>query len=217
MVNCLKASKRIAAVCLAFGLGIAVFTVCLSLFSRQAEPKLVRNSQEAVQCMQSMLDALCTGDYETAGEQIYGCPALHSGADNESESGRLIWETLIESLDYQWAGEPYASLSGISRDIHMTGLVIDSVTNPLKEVSMELLTQLVQEAENASQIYHSDGSYQESFVMEVLRDAVEQILREHSVLETRDITLTSVYEQGRWWVLPNQALLELISGGIIRQ
>lgn len=216
-MNCLKASKWITAVCLALGLGMAAFTVWLSLSSRQAEPKLVRTSLDAGQCMQSMLDALCAGDYETAGAQIYGCPALHSGADTESESGRLIWEALINSLDYQWEGEPYASLSGISRDIHMTGLVIDSVTAPLKEASMELLTQRVQEAENVDEIYNADGSYQEDFVMEVLKDAVEQTIQEYSVLDTRDITLTAVYEQGRWWVLPNQALLELISGGIIKQ
>lgn len=216
-MNCLKASKWITAVCLALGLGMAVFTVWLNLSSRQAEPKLVRTSLDAGQCMQSMLDALCAGDYETAGAQIYGCPALHSGADTESESGRLIWEALINSLDYQWEGEPYASLSGISRDIHMTGLVIDSVTAPLKEASMELLTQRVQEAENVDEIYNADGSYQEDFVMEVLKDAVEHTIQEYSVLDTRDITLTAVYEQGRWWVLPNQALLELISGGIIKQ
>lgn len=213
----MKASKRISFILAGIGLLLAAFTVWLSFSSRNAEPKLVRYSEEAGQCIQTMLDAVCIGDYASAGQRIYGSPSLTSGAETQSESGKLLWDALISSLSYEWVGEPYASLSGVSQDIKLTALKMDSVTSQLKEASMNLLTQRVQEAEDVSEIYDADGSYQEAFVMKVLKDATEQVIQAYSETETRDLTLTAVYEQGGWWVLPNQTFNELISGGIMKQ
>ena len=49
-------------------------------------------------------------------------------------------------------------------------------------------------------------------VDQALNDAVTQALSEDAQTVTRDVTLGLIYQDGAWWVVPDQALLQIISG-----
>ena len=51
-------------------------------------------------------------------------------------------------------------------------------------------------------------------VEEVLSQAVVQALAEDGQLVTRDVTLNLICRDGQWWAVPDQALLQAISGGV---
>lgn len=194
---------------------LAVGTVFLSLTSLEAEPQLIRQSTSAAASAEAMLDALCRGDYEEAGKWMYGSPSLGSGAESESETGRLLWDAFVKSLRYELIEDSFISQSGISQKVRLRALDLSAVTANLKERSQTLLTQRVEEAEDVSQIYDDSNNYKESFVMEVLRDATLEAIDQDAAYTTQEVTLDLVYENGQWWVVPSQNLMNVISGGII--
>jgi hypothetical protein len=49
--------------------------------------------------------------------------------------------------------------------------------------------------------------------MQVLYDAASEILKKDADYVTREITLNIVYRQEQWWIMPDQALVQAISGG----
>ena len=48
----------------------------------------------------------------------------------------------------------------------------------------------------------------------MLSQAVVQALAEDGQLVTRDVTLNLICRDGQWWAVPDQALLQAISGGV---
>lgn len=208
----MKSAKRAAAAFGGLGVILAVLTLWLSIGNRNAQPVLVKASQGAGQCAQSFLDDLMAGDYAAAGRKLYGSQDLGSGADTESEAGKLIWQAFLDSMELTLEGEPYALPTGVGYDVSAKILDIPAVTAHLQEYARELLTQRVAQAENVSQIYDSSNNYREEFVMELLRDAVRQALQQDIAYREETITLTLTYENGCWWVVPDSALIALISG-----
>ena len=130
----MKYSKGFALIFGIMGVLLACFTVWLCLTSLNAEPVLIRSSEGANACAVQMLDAVCSGDYAGAGAFLYGSPKLQSGAETESESGRLIWEAFINSLEYELVGDNFMSAQGVSQKVRLHRLDFDSVTRNLSEI-----------------------------------------------------------------------------------
>lgn len=89
------------------------------------------------------------------------------------------------------------------------------MTVNLKERSQTLLEQRVAEAVDVSEIYDENNEYREDFVMAVLRSAVEDALKEDARKMTVELTVKLSYQDGSWWVVADEALLDAISGGIL--
>lgn len=211
----MKSSKVFSIIFGVLGAIAAVLTIWLSLSNQNAEPVMLHRPEEAGVCARQMLDAVCAGDYSKAGSFFYGSPRMQSGAETESESGRLIWDAFIDSLEYELVGESYVSEQGISQKVKLHRLDFASVTEKLAERSRTLLTKRVQEAKDVSEIYSSGTNYREDFVLGVLRDATLAALQEDSRYVDEELVLNMIYDQGRWWVLADQALMNAISGGVV--
>lgn len=89
-----------------------------------------------------------------------------------------------------------------------------SVTANLRERSQALLNQRVEEAEDVSEIYDENNEYRESVVMEALQEAVKAALQEDAETVTVSLTVNLKYQNGTWWVVVDNALLDAFSGGI---
>ena len=205
--------KKIAAVFALVGLLLALFTVALSLHSRNVPAVLVEASEDAANTARELMEALKQGDFSKAETLLYGTPGLGADRQPADEVGKMVWQAFTDSMDYQFAGQLYATDRGLAQDVSITTLDMASVTRNLKSRSEKLLEERVQMAEDVSQIYDENNEYREEFVMQVLYDAVSQSLQQDAQLVTKDITLNLVYHQQQWWVMPDQALLQVISGG----
>ena len=97
----------------------------------------------------------------------------------------------------------FETISGIST---RSGLRKRSNINPF------LMEAKAAAAEDKTEIYNEDNSYRSELVNQALNDAVTQALGEDAQTVTRDVTLGLIYQDGAWWVVPDQALLQIISG-----
>lgn len=64
-----------------------------------------------------------------------------------------------------------------------------------------------------SEVYADDNTYREDFLRDVMLAAANAALTEAPARE-RSLTVHLQYRDRQWWVLPEQTLLEAVSGGI---
>lgn len=197
------------------GVCFATMGVYLALRFMNVGPILLEQPDAAREQVVSMMDALAQGDYETVSASLYGTPDLGLDREAEDEVGQLFWEAYRQSITCELVGSFYATESGVAHNVVIRSMELDSVTENLKERSQELLEERVEAAEDLSEIYDENYEYREDFVMAVLRDAAQEALTEDAEYITWEVTLNLIYENGQWWIMPEDALLEAISGGIL--
>lgn len=210
----MKIKKVLSLVFALLAVALTALTIYLTLSALDAEPVLVTPPEAAVETAEAVMAAICQGDYETAAGMMYGTPELGASRAPADEVGVILWDAFQESLSYELTGDCYATDSGIAQDVTITCLDFSSVTAPLRDRAQTLLVQRVEEAEDADIIYDENGDYREAFVMEVLRDVTLDALEEDAKNQEQKLTVNLVYKRGQWWVVPDQALLSAISGGI---
>ena len=199
-------------------LGAVLAAVCifLALTNQNASPVLVEQPQAAMDQVQTMLDALCAGDYDTVSGCLYGQPNL--GLDREAEDpvGQLIWDALSDSFSYELGQEFHATDSGVSLSVTIQALELNSVTENLRDRARTLMEQRIAQAEDPEEIYDENNDYREEFVMESLYEAARDALKQDARQTSWSLTLNLVFENGQWWIMPEQDLLRAISGGILK-
>lgn len=210
----MKISKLFSGIFGLLGAALLAVTVLVSVNALDDAPVLVEAPEAALTQSEAMMEALAQGDFSGAAARMQGQPQLGVDREPADEVGKMIWSAFVDSIRYEFTGECYATDSGIARNVTIETLDISSVTASLRQRSQTLLNQRVAQAEDVEQIYDENGDYREDFVMEVLHDAAREALKEDAVSVSKEITLNLVYQQGQWWVVPDQALLAAISGAI---
>lgn len=212
----MKAVKYLFSVLLAaIGLSAAAAAVFLCMKFVDAKPVLLTPPDVARSKVIMLMNAVSEGDYEEASQAIYGTPDLGVDREAADEVGVLIWDAFEGSVTYELLGDCYTTDQGLAQDIAITCLDVTSVTENLNERSQAMLEQRVAEAEDVSDIYDENNEYREDFVMAVLRDAVVDALDEDARKMTVELTVNLSYQDGKWWVVADEALLDAISGGIL--
>lgn len=209
----MKLAKFVGALFGLAGTVLMVGAIVVCLGSLDAPVRIVEYPQAAMERSEEMMDAVASGDFEAAAGVMYGQPDLGADREAEDEVGRLIWAAFVDSISYEFHGECYATDSGISRKASITTLDIASVTANLRDRSQKLLSDRVAAATDMAELYDGE-EFREDVVMEVLKEAVEQALKEDAETVSRDVTMNLIYRDGDWWVVPDQALLKAISGGV---
>ena len=212
----MKALRVIASMLLAVvSLCAAAAAVYLSSQFVDAKPILLTPPDVARSKVIMMMNAVSEGNYEEASQSIYGTPSLGVDREAADEVGIMIWDAFRDSISYELQGECYTTEQGLAQNVSITCMDVTSVTVNLKERSQALLEQRVEEAVDVSEIYDENNDYREDFVMAVLRDAVEDALVEDTRMMTMELTVNLSYQDGKWWVVADEALLDAISGGIL--
>lgn len=211
----MKPAKLFSGLFALLGAALIAGTVMLSFHSLDTPVRLLVPSEAAANRTEELMEAICRGDYTSAGNMMYSQPDLNAAEPPSSALGSLLWDAFHGSLSYAFKGACYATDSGIARDVTITSLNIADVMALLKERTQTLLEQRVAEAADMAEIYDENNNYQEAFVMDVLCDAATQILAEDDFLISQDITLNLIYQDGQWWVIAEQQLINAISGSVM--
>ena len=201
--------KFIAALFVLLSLGIGCTGTWLALTNLEAEPVLLEVPQEARTQALDLLDALCQGDYIAVSRYLYGQPDLGMDGQPADEVGQLFFEAYARSLRYELVRDCYATSEGVALDVCITALDVNAALLQLRQQAQALLQQRVAEAEDVSQVYDENGEYLEALVEEVLRASASQVLEEGSTVR-KQLTLECVFNDGKWWILPEDALLDII-------
>ena len=212
----MKTVKNLFSVLLAaIGLGAAAAAIFLCMKFVDAKPMLLTPPDVARSKVIMLMNAVAEGNYEEASQAIYGTPDLGVNREAGDEVGIMIWDAFEGSLTFELVGDCYTTDQGLAQKVSVTCLDVTSVTANLKERAQTLLEQRMEAASNVSEIYDENNEYWEDFVMAVLNDAVKDALEEDAKQMTVELTVNLSYQDGKWWVVADEALFNAISGGIL--
>ena len=207
--------KLLSLIFVVIGIAAAVAAVSLGLSNKDADPVLLAPPEDAKLQVVGLMDAVCAGDFDGASAYMLGQPDL--GVDREATDpvGVLIWNAFCDSMSYELIGDCYGTEAGLAQDVSMSWLDVTSVTSVLKDRSLTLLEQRVEEAEDLEDVYDENFQYREDFVMDVLYDAAVAALEEDAATITTEVSVNLVYQNEAGWIVADRNLLDAISGGIL--
>lgn len=211
----MKNSKLVPALFALMGATLAVLALLMCYRALNTAPIVLSQPEGARKCAEGLMVKLCQGDFAGASEFLYGTPSLDSGAQQEDETGKMIWDAFVSSLGYELVGDCYPNETGLCQKVRIRSLQIPSVAGRLKERSAALLEERVAAAPDMASVYDDNHQYREDFVLSVLKDAAAAAIAEDAVISQQELTLNLVFDRHMWWVMPDQALFSAISGGIL--
>lgn len=197
------------------GLTAAALGIWLGLGSVDAAPVLLREPEAVPERVEQMLELVSAGDYNGAGKLMQGQPDF--GADREAadETGRILWDAFVSGFSYRLEGECYATDSGVAQDVVITRLEPDSVTAGLRDRIRSVLEKRLETAEDVSEVYDENNNFREEVVAEALLEALKEAIREDASYTSVTVTVTLVWRDGSWWIVPEEGLIRAITGGIV--
>lgn len=210
----MKLARFFAVIFGAVGTLLMVGSIVLCFVFRDAPVYLAEVPAAAAECTRELMEAVEDGDFEAASQYLYGQPELGAGREPADAMGKLVWDAFVDSISWEFAGECYATDSGICRDVTVTALEIPSVTENLTSRANAILTARMASAAEMSELYDEENNFRPELIEEVLREAMTQALTEDAETVTEEVTLALIHQDGRWWVVPDQALLQLLSGSL---
>lgn len=209
----MKSIKNLSVVFGMVGVLFLFFAAALSFTALDAPAKLLAVSKDAKYLTEDYMEALCREDLESLGTMTYGQPRYLSGEEESSELAELLWDAYADSVSYTFSGDCYASAAGVCRDAEVTVLDISGILSELKQQSQKLLEERAVVADG-DLVFEEDGQYREEFAMQVLYDGAAAILKEQSRQKTIRLTLELTRQDGIWYVLPNPAVTNLLTGAM---
>ena len=154
---------------------------------------LVADPDGIPEAVDTLMHALQTGDWETVDESLSGDFGFTPELGEADSAERMIYEAYQNSLQWTCADTFLVQGPCVTQNVRVSCLDIPSVTHSMAEILADM-----DENISASQ----DA---------VLYTAAAQVLQTNAPVIQREITLTLQRENNQWRVVPNNALLALLS------
>ena len=197
------------------GIFAAVSGIVIAGTSFQDPPAMIKQPAQAKNTVTGFMSAVCEGDHVLASQMIQGLPELGINDGPADPVGAIIWDAYWSSARFELVGDCYATDSGVAQNVSFTHLDVSSVSEHLRERSMEILQQRVAQAADPSEIYDENNEYREDLVMSILEEAAQQIIDEDAELVTVQLTVNLCYDDGQWKIAADKELIDQLFFGCL--
>lgn len=208
----MKIARFFACILACIGMVLLVGSMGFFLWNRNAEVRVLELPQEAVAVSENFAQALNDGDLEAAAKLMYGQPDLGVSTLPETPESALIWEVFCSSIAVELADGWAVEQSSLVKTGTITTMDVHSVFAVLPKLVQSGLDQRIAAAEELSDIYDERNAFRVELVEEVLEEALQQALTQENQTITREVTIKLVNRDGNWWVVPDQNLLQTLTG-----
>lgn len=192
---------------------LAVIAGIIAVFwGLQAEPVILREPERARQCAEGFLNAINNGNLTEAAGYLPDPSALGEVPENADPVSTLIWDTYRSQMDTRATSELYTTTDGLCMDMELTTLDVDNAVERIGSLAVKRMQECVAFASDMSELYDDDGQYRPELVDDVLQRAALETLMSSLPTKTTSITLHLVQSGEVWRVIPDQALINALSG-----
>ena len=178
----------------------------------QAEPVILREPEKARQCAEEFLQAVNDGSLAEAADYLPDPSALGEVPEDADPIAGLVWDTYRTQLDAELVSGLYTTADGLCMDMELTALDVDDVVEKIGTLAVERMQERVAAASDMSELYGDDGQYRSELVDDVLQQAALETLMGALPTKTTSITLHLAQSGKTWKVIPDQALINALSG-----
>lgn len=209
----MKISKLASAMFFAAGTVLLVGSVVMSFAALSRPAKAVKPTQEANACAQSVLRALDDGDLSKVEEYFYGKPTLGLEREPATAEGKQIWNAYRDSIAVTTDGYCYGEGTNVYQTAKVTAMDITGTLSQWDKGAGELLKQKIDAAEDPAVLLDEGGDVPQTLKDELRGQALTQALADAKTVTTQ-ITFQLIEKDGQWWAVPDQAMLDVLSGGL---
>ena len=208
----MKIARFFAAILGCIGVLLLLGSMGFFLLNRNAPVRILELPREAVSVAEDFVKDLNDGDLEAAAQLMYGQPDLGVGTVPASVESAILWDAFCSSIAVELVGDWSVEQGCLVRNVSITNLDVSTVLGKIPERVQPLLDQRIAAAENLAEIYDENNDFREELVEEVLQQALQQSLSQDGQSVTRELPLKLINRNGRWWVVPHQNLLQILTG-----
>lgn len=209
----MRISKLASAVFAVAGTVLLIGSVVMSFVALGRPTTAVEPTREANDVAQSVLSALDHGDLSKVGTYFYGAPALGLDREPATAEGKQIWNAYRDSITVTADEGCSAEGTTIYQTAQVTALDISEALSRLDEEAAALLRKRLETAEDPAALPDENGEVPQTLKDELRAQALTQVLADAKTVTTR-ITFQLMEQDGQWWVLPDQAMLDVLSGAV---
>ena len=209
----MRISKLASAVFAVAGTVLLVGSVVMSFVALGRPTTAVEPTREANDVARSVLSALDHGDLSKVGTYFYGAPALGLDREPATAEGKQIWNAYRDSITVTADEGCYAEGTTIYQTAQVTALDISEALSRLDEEAAALLSKRLETAEDPAALLDENGEVPQTLKDELCAQALTQVLADAKTVTTQ-ITFQLMEQDGQWWVLPDQAMLDVLSGAV---
>lgn len=208
----MKIARFFAGIFACLGMVLLLGSMGFFLWNRNAQVRILELPREAVAVSENFAQALNAGDLEAAAKLMYGQPDLGVGSLPETQEGALIWEAFCSSIAFEMADEWAVEQSTLVKTGSITTMDVHRVFAEMPQLVQSGMDQRIAAAEDLSDIYDEQNEFRAELVEAVLEEALQQALRQEDQPLTREVTMKLISRDGSWWVVPDQNLLQILTG-----
>ena len=209
----MKVSKLASGLFAVLGSVLLIGSVVLCFRGMGTPNKGIQRPEEAERCAESLVNALNSGDLAGAAALLYGQPDLELDREPETEEGKQLWQAYCGSISAEAVDGCYTEGSEIFWSGTVTALDFSQTLEDLDSRASDGLKQKLESAEDPAQLLEEDGDVPQALAREIADAALTQVLADGKTV-TRDVKVKLVSRDGSWWVVPDQALQAVLSGGL---
>ena len=210
----MKKTQKLSLLFAVIGICLLAVAALFCLTFLNAPPIMISAPDGALECSENLMEALQNGDYTAASACLSGEPDLGLDREPEEEAGKLLWKAFSESFQYEFTGDCYATSTGVARSVMITTLDLNKISAKLPQRLDDLVEEKLAASSSMFEIYDAEGNFRQDVIQKLLLQGLNEILEEDAATVTRGVSLNLVYENNRWYVTFDQALLQAISGGV---
>lgn len=192
---------------------LTVFTVAAALHS---EPRILAEPTDAVTTARALMDAVCSGNDTAASSLLYGSPKLNTDPGSDNPAVTLLWNAYRKSLSFSVSEDCRPTETGAALDVTVEALDTARVLERFGARAQKLLEERAA-TRSHDELFDKAGKLLPEQAEKLLSDAMLLTLEDEksTCMQTFPLNLRCV--DGKWWVLPEDTLLRVLSGAALQQ
>lgn len=208
----MKIARFFSGIFAVIGVILLLGSMCFFLLNRDGDVRIRELPEEALRVSDAFTRALNDGELEAAAQLMYGQPELGVAAVSGNAETALIWDAFCGHITLELAQEWEVEQSALLKTGYITTLDVAEIMKQLPELTRQMMDREIAGAEELSDIYDAQNQFREELVARILQEALQEALNRDMKTVTREITVKLVNREGGWWIVPDQALLQALSG-----
>ena len=196
------------------GLLLFALALLLCIIGVSAGTLSVRTAGEPGDTVETFFAALDANDYDAAYACLGGDSRLGLEDEPSGEAAVKLCSALRDSYACSLIGESIQDGFTARQQVQLRYLDLSKLTPALETEALDIAASLAGRR-SRSTVYGEDGGYLPEFSQEVYSLAMGSLLTHaEDYYTTAGVQLTLRYQEGGWYIVPDQALLKALSGGL---
>ena len=148
----MKIARFFAVIFAVLGVVLMLGTAVICFVAKDAGAKILETPDAAIQCADSLIEALDAGDLAAAADLMYGQPDFGVENTPSDSVSAVLWEKYQADMSCVSVSKLHLSGSDFVRDITLAVLDVSSITGSVQARAKVLLEQKVAAATDMNQL-----------------------------------------------------------------